>query len=219
MKFLLVTYSNKVKSYCQNEFYSNLYKISKGNPVMVVINSDSGEEYTDEVRGLTYNYPNFTIYHLAVPKDPYRTLFLRNVCESVSLCRDEFLRSDAEHMIIVESDVLPPLNLLDRLEEDALYLTGEKWGIIGALYYQGIHDFEAQGLHPTRHVLSGCTMYNRELLKESPFRWSLDNLNAFPDAFQSMDCENKGYSMYNDHSLHCEHLFNKENGGRYSGTL
>lgn len=194
-----------MKDYCDKEFLLNLSKLSLGHPVMVVDNSQ-GEDYTNTLSTLTRGYLNFSIHHLTVPKEPSNSLFQRNVTESVNLCRDAFLRSDADHLLIIESDVLPPFNLLDKLEEDVLYLTGEKWGIIGGLYYKGFHDYSLEGLQPTHHVLSGCTLYNRELIEETPFRYDTKALGAFPDAWMSGDATNKGYTLYNDHLILCEHL-------------
>lgn len=219
MTFFITTYSNKVKKYCDTEFFANLSKLSMGNPVMIVINDDKDEVYTERVRTLTHAYPNFSVHHITVPREPYTSQFQRNVTESVNLCRDEFLRSKADNMVIIESDVLPPLNLLDKFEENALYLTGEKWGIVGGLYYKGFHDYSLEGLQPTHHVLSGCTMYNRDFIKTCPFRYDEGSLGAFPDAWSSVDATLKGYTLWNDHLILCEHLNNPETGTRYSGHL
>jgi len=205
MKFFIATYTNRVKGYCDTEFLSNLAKLSVNHPVMVVDNT-IGEEYTERLTTLTHTYPNFSVVHITVPKEPKESQFQRNVTESVNLCRDAFLRSDADHLLIIESDVLPPINLLDKLEEDVLYLMGEKWGIIGGLYYRGFHNYNMSGLQPTHHVLSGCTLYNRELIASTPFRYDTSALGAFPDAWMSGDASNKGYTLYNDHLILCEHL-------------
>ena len=109
-------------------------------------------------------------------------------------------------MLIIESDVLPPHDLLDKLEEDVLYLEGEKWGIVGGLYYKGFHDFNLEGMNKTSHVLSGCSLYNKELIKEAPFRYSPETLGAFPDAIMSFDAQNKGYNLWNDHRIICVHI-------------
>lgn len=217
MRFFIATYTNRVKDYCDTEFFSNLHKLSKGHPVMVVDNT-LDDTYTERIATLTHAYPNFDVSWIMVPKEPHRTLFLRNVAESVSMCRDAFLKSNCDHMLIIESDVLPPVTLLDKLEEDILFLEGEKWGIIGGIYYRGFHNYDLKGLHQTRHVLSGCSVYNGEMIKETPFRWSEENINAFPDAWMSMDAERKGFSMWNDHDVVCEHL-TAPNGGRYSAPL
>lgn len=205
MRFFIATYTNRVKDYCDTEFFSNLHKLSKGHPVMVVDNT-LDDTYTERIATLTNAYPNFDVNWIMVPKEPTQTRFLRNVEQSVNLCRDAFIKSNADHLLIIESDVLPPLDLLDRLEEGVLYLTGENWGILGGLYYQGFHDYSLTGMQRTNHVLSGCSLYNRELIKDTSFRWAPDTLGAFPDAIMSFDAQNKGFTLWNDHSIQCEHI-------------
>lgn len=219
MKFFICTYTNRVKDYCDTEFYDNLHKLSKGHPIFIVDNTIDAGEYAGRIELLTKHYANFSVNHLTVPKEPAESQFQRNVAESVNLCRDNFLRSNCDHMIIVESDVLPPHDLLDKFEESALFLEGEKWGIVGGIYYMGFHDYNLQGIVSTHHVLSGCTMYNKELIKETPFRYHPDILGAFPDAWISGDAGNKGYKLWNNHDIICEHLSNPNTGNRYSGSL
>lgn len=219
MKLFICTYTNRVKDYCDTEFFDNLFKLSVGNPVMIVDNTLDNGAYSKRIETLTHNYPNFNISWLMVPREPARTMFLRNVTESVNLCRDAFLKSDCDHMIVIESDVLPPQDLINRFEEDALWLEGEKWGMVGGLYYAGFHDYHLEGLQLTHHVLSGCTLYNGEMVRDTPFRWSPDNIDAFPDAFISHDAGTKGYTRWNDHRIICEHLNNPDTRTRYSGEL
>ncbi len=208
MKFFLAVYTNVVKDYVDTEFFSNLYKLSRGNPVVIVDNTLNGT-YTDRIETLTHAYPNFHVNWIMVPREPRVSQFQRNVTESVNFLRDEFLKSDCDHMLIVESDVLPPIDVLDRLEESVTHLdqfAGSEWAIIGGLYYAGFHSYELTGLHQTHHCLSGCTLYNRSFLRDNPFRWNESNIGAFPDAWSSIDAQDKGFTIWNNHNIHCEHI-------------
>lgn len=205
MKFFICSYTNKVKDYASAEFFSNLYKLSNRSKVVICDNTIDGT-YIERIETLTRSYENFDIQWVLVPKEPKINHFQRNVLESTNLLRDEFLKTDCTHFLIIESDVIPPLNLLDKLEEDILFLEGEKWGIIGGLYLKGFHDYSLTGVQRTHHVLSGCSLYNRDLIKETPFKLSPDTLGVFPDAMMSHDAVQLGYSLWNDHNLLCEHL-------------
>ena len=116
--------------------------------------------------------------------------------------------TDCDHMVIVESDVIPPVHFLEAFEKDIAYFTSrkEKWGILGALYYSGFHHYNLHGLCKIPHTLSGCTVYNKELIKDTPFRWDINAIHGFPDSFMSLDSIEKGYTNWNDHDLRCQHL-------------
>lgn len=218
MKFYICSYTNKVKEYCDQAFLYNLFKVAKDNPVFIVDNTLDKGEYTKKLRSLSKN-SNFGIIKHTVPPGEYQ--FLRNVAESVNICRTKFIESTCDYMLIIESDVIPPENLLVTLEEDISYLNckREKWGIIGGIYYQNFHNFNSRSFSKEAHVLSGCSVYNRELIKETPFRWDRTIPGAFPDAFMSLDSDNKGYSNWNDHTIRCHHAEKRPNDRAHSGLL
>lgn len=207
MKAFICTYTNRVKDYCDTEFLDNVHKLSKDNPVMIVDNTLDGS-YTPRLETLTHAYPNFNINWIIVPRDPIQSQFQRNVTQSANLCRDAFLRSDADYMIIIESDVIPPVDLLDKLQADIEHLdqfAGKEWGIIGAHYYKGFHNYDQKGLYEVSHVLSGCTLYKRSVITKHQFRYNPEDLGPFPDAHISIDAISE-YSLWNDGSIICEHI-------------
>lgn len=212
-QYFIAIYTNKVKEYCDEKFFERVYALSKGNPVHVVDNT-IGDTYFNKLRELCKSYDNFNIHHIDIIKEPKLTQFQRNVSESANYLRSIFLKTNIHNFLIIESDVLPPINLLDtfsntNLQEDA--------GALGALYYQGFHDYKKTGIQKTHHILSGCTSYIRELIEKYPFRWSHENLGAFPDAWISYD-SGKEFGLYNNHDIICEHMHRK-NGSRYSYSL
>jgi hypothetical protein len=216
-RFFICTYTARCKDYCDEKVFSQIYRLSNGSPVHVVDNSE-GNDYTEELAAMFEHYDNFHLYYLEVDELPKETRFHRSVAESVSFLRERFLKTDLPYFLIIESDVLPPLDLLTRLEKsiERVEQTDPDWGAIGALYYNGFHDFSKKsGLYKTHHTLSGCTVYNRKAIEKIPFRWSPDNLVPFPDAWWSYDA-GQDFGLYNDHSIICRHLTNPETGTRYS---
>ena len=101
-----------------------------------------------------------------------------------------------------------------------LDLTEPAWGIVGAIYYQGFHNYgfdtSEKFLERTHHCLSGCTVYKRELIRKYPFRYDPENLGPFPDAFICFDAGSE-FSFWNDHRIQCDHLH--INGARMSRSL
>jgi hypothetical protein len=225
-KFFIAIYTNEVKNYCDERFFENLHALSQNEPVFVVDNTIA-PGYSQFLRESfsQRGYSNFHLHHLPVPEQPKSSQFQRNVCDSVSLLRDLFLRStDLPHFLIIESDVLAPVDLLDRFEVAIQWLNHYEpgWGIIGGLYYRGFHNFDFDSrLSPfekTAHCLSGCTVYKRALIERFPFRYDPQNLGPFPDAWISYDARGD-FTQWNDHRINCDHLYNQFNGTRMSRSL
>jgi len=168
--------------YCDERFFERFVSY---NCDKIIIDNSQGIEYTKRLRGLT----GLDVIHIDVAREPQRTRFLRNVTDSANMVREKFLNGNDDYLIIIESDVLPPANLLDMFDE-AMEMANDlpfgNWAAIGGLYYAGFHNYKGAGkieLEKTHHVLSGCTIYARDIIEQFPFRWSWDNIGAFPDAW------------------------------------
>jgi len=223
-KFFIAVYTNEVKDYCDAEFFGNLHSISGGEPVFIIDNTIN-PIYCKKLRNrfVESGCDNFRIHHLYVPEHPKESQFQRNVCLSVNMLRDIYLNEFLlPYFLIIESDVIPPPDLLHKFEHAIRQLdkTEPHWGIIGALYYPGFHNYDFDTritfLEKTNHCLSGCTVYKRELIEKYHFRFDPHNLGPFPDAFISYD-SGTAYSLWNDHRIKCEHLH--INGVRISKNL
>jgi len=197
-KYFIAIYTCDRKSYCENMFFTRIKQIAKGNPVHIVDNSFDLYYYKKLVS--RYSFDNFTFYHLDIPKGNYQ--FLRNVAESVNFLRNIFLKTDYQNFLIIESDVIPPVDLLEQFDNTQI---PEDAGILGALYYKNHHDFSKSGLQKVDHALSGCTVYKKKLIKKYSFRWSIEDLGAFPDAWMCADCVND-FSMWDNNDIICKHL-------------
>lgn len=202
--FFIGVYTHQVKSYCDGIFFERLRHLSGNRPVHVVDNSP-GDVYLPRLKHICGAFDRFRVSHVDVPVDPISTLFLRNVCASANALREAFLRSRADHLLIVESDVIPPADLIPRLAADIDTLPFE-WGVLGAVYYRGRHDFALQGMQRSDLVFSGCTVYRRELLEKCSFRWCEEYPRSFPDAWMSTDAVENGFSLWTDYAIRCDHL-------------
>lgn len=219
--FFIAVYTNECKDYCDEEFFENLLKL-KNNNYLGIVDNTIGNDYFKKLRKLA---PTAAITKINVPVEPKISLFQRNVTESVNSLRDDFLNTDKDYFLIIESDVIPPLDLLSKLQDSISYLDSldystndaNPWGAIGGLYYDGFHDYSKKGLHKTHHVLSGCTVYKRELIEKFPFRYDPDNLGPFPDAWICTDA-GKEYSLWNNHDIICNHL-HTQHGTRMSKSI
>lgn len=213
-KYFIATYTNWCKEYCDEQFFKRLGEIAGDHPVMIADNTDPDIfDYQVRLSSLSIEYIRRSIINFTFPGKLERQ-FHHNVNESLRVIRERFLKSDAKYLLLIESDVIPPVDLLERFDDSIDFIewfgddTKEmNWGAIGALYYNGFHDFKKGGMWSTHHVLSGCTVYKREVIERYPFRISADNWAAFPDAWICDDINKDGiYSLWNDHDIRCEHI-------------
>jgi hypothetical protein len=201
-------YTNKVKRYCDDKFFAMLTANVHSNHLHIVDNSSDGGEYCERLRGLGLNAE-----HLDISDQPETTKFHRKVAESVTYLRDKFLQSSYEYFFIAESDVIMPHDKTVATLINNIQSLPSNTGAVGALYYEGFHDYKLTGLQQIDHVLSGCTVYTREMIAKYPFRWQADFLQAFPDALICIDAINE-FTYYNNHDLKCHHA-HAADGSRY----
>jgi len=201
-------YTNKVKSYCDVEFFNALQNNISTDDIYIVDNTNDNGNYANELR----NIIDCNIVNLDIPEEPNTTRFHRKVTESVLFLRDTFLKYNYKYFLIAESDVIIPPNTIDTLLENIETLPSDT-GAVGALYYEGYHNYGLTGIQYTDHVLSGCTIYKRSMIEKYPFRYQEDYLQAFPDAFICIDAINE-FKYYNNHELKCKHA-HSSNGSRY----
>jgi len=209
-KYFIAVYTNACKDYCDQVFFKRLSEVTRsGNYYMTSI-----VDNTDQLKNQYYLRLQQIILGLTpqrwkltqIPIVKCDRQFHVNVGQSVAVLREEFLQSGCDRFLIIESDVIPPVDLLESLEKSIEQLP-EDWGILGGLYYQGFHDYTLTGIQPTHHALSGCTVYRREVIEQYPFRISAENWAAFPDAWICHDVTQDGkYKIFNDHDIQCEHL-------------
>lgn len=199
--FFIAVYIHECKSYCDTEFFNNLFSSDIGNAQVEIVDNSPDHHYA-ELLSQKIGWP---VHWIEVSREDERTQFIRNVCESVNFLRDVFLQTNKKYFVILEADVVPPRNWLHsfmRHIHDA--------DIIGGIYYMGFHPehlFHEPGLlEETTCVLSGCTLYKREIIERFPFRWDSNNLNAFPDGHMSWDARHSGYRLANTSDIVCKHL-------------
>jgi hypothetical protein len=219
--YFIAIYTHAVKAYCDEAFFHSVHLLCRGLPVYIADNSPD-ETYYRRLKDMfaTRGYDSFYLFRVDVASLPAETQFLRNVCDSVNTLRDMFLREGGfPYFLILESDVVAPVDLLDRFDGAIDRLTSQQppWGIVGGLYYQGFHNYHFSQrqttLERTQHVLSGCTVYRRELIRKYPFRFDPTWLGPFPDGWICHDSRGE-YSLWNEHQICCAHLHNPVNGLR-----
>ena len=205
---LIGTYTNVVKKYCDKDFFKHLNALSRNNDVHVVDNS-IGPNYYNEITAICKPFAKFHVSHIEAPLMPSESVFHRRVIQSANYLREIFLNSNCEYLMTVESDVFPPLDIIERFEK-ALKRLPDNWGMLGALYHGeltgGFHDIpnNPRGLYQPEQVLCGCTIYSRKLIEKYPFRWSSEDLAHFHDHWICEDAKRE-FTFWDYRDIICEH--------------
>jgi len=208
-QIFVAVYTNKVKRYCDVEFFNALQNNISGEHIYVIDNTNDHGSYASELKNIINCK---MILNLDIPEEPEATKFHRKVAGSVLYLRDMFLKSEYKYFLIVESDVIIPPNTIDTLLKNIEEMPSDT-GAVGALYYEGFHNYDLTGIQYVNHVLSGCTIYKRSMIEKYPFRYQEDYLQAFPDALICIDAIHE-YKYYNNHDLKCRHA-HTSSGTRY----
>jgi len=117
--------------------------------------------------------------------------FSRSIGEPFSLRRDQFVRwfleTDASHALLLEGDIVPPEDALDRLLDAAA-------PVVTAVYPQWVDDRLCANVQtltdstwsetiplariPVQRCLLGCVLVTREALASVPAPWFLATMTA-----------------------------------------
>ena len=204
--FFIAVYTHEVKSYCDMEFFSNIANFTLKDYELHVVDNTSHLEYIEKLGHLFESiglYPK-SITHIDVPTEPYVSCFQRKVCDSVNALRDKFLESDCKYFVIIESDVIPPIDVLETFLSVI-----DEGDIIGGIYYEDRHldewfDPEHKEIIDDV-VFSGCTLYKRDVIESIKFRIAQYDGVHFPDTIMSIDAHNAGHRRILYTGIKCKH--------------
>lgn len=148
------------------------------------------------------------------------------VTESQNLLRSYFLNNDYDYYFSLESDILPPKDVIEKLlMADLDVVSGLYFYNFGAKsnlllnYFVKEGDKKYRTHNPTlKEALQwvdgsvkqvyecgiGCTLIKRAVLEKIPFRWVLNN-NGFSDTHFYADLYKNGYLAFVDTSILCKH--------------
>lgn len=208
-EFFVAIYTNECKKYCDEKFFRRLKEMVSGYDCKItIVDNSATDDYFKRLCNMISAIgfeQKIDIEHIEVSREDRSTLFQRNVTESLELLQDEFLAGDWLYFVTLETDIFPKCDIFEAFLEVV-----NKADIIGGIYYSGFHtlaDFmhDSAELVPVHHVLSGCTLYKRSVLKKHRFRWSMENIGAFPDAWMSFDA-GKSFKLANYQKIKCDHM-------------
>jgi cellulose synthase/poly-beta-1,6-N-acetylglucosamine synthase-like glycosyltransferase len=222
-KILVACPTADVKDYCFNEWVDNVKSFTYPNyDIYVCDNSVERQYYADKKKELETEDEFFRmgrVNPLIYPDFKYA------LAKSHDNCRTMALKGDYDYLLHLESDVFPPVNVIERLLDARKKVVGAMYhielGEKSTLMIQHLEEFgeakrETYNLGETdldfvdgsvKKIFScglGCVLIHKSVLKEVPFRYE-EGAPVHPDSFFFADLDMKDISAYVDTSIYCEH--------------
>lgn len=220
MKLLVGCPTSEAKSYCEEKYLAaitNLMYPKDLYDILIVDNSRTGKNAK-------------RINKLGIPcrhVNPIGKTNQQYIAESQEILRKYVLDNDYDYLVMIESDIIPPLTCLTSLLSHqkpvvcGSYFIGhgvdsypmrqlvEKEGMqerytINSDGTYAINDFDGQ-LKDVQNGGFGCIAIHRSVLSQIQFR-SEKGLDSHSDSFFGADLAELGIEQYQDTTLFCKHL-------------
>lgn len=215
-KVLIGTPTSDSKLYCQDEFIGRLKSLSYPHKDFLIV--DNSKERKNHKNIMKEGIKSIHI-------KPNNRKIHRVLADSHEEIRKYALRNNFDFLLHLESDVMPPTNVIERLLIHGLPIVSAMYmidfGKDSHLMAQEMEHFgmtrETQNLKGSRdlhfidgklkpifHCGLGCVLIRRDVLEKIEFRWE-EGANIHPDGFFAFDTDALGYTKFIDTSILCEH--------------
>jgi len=222
-KILVASPTADVKNYCFNEWLSNVNNFTYPNFEVMICDNSEKRDYYIELKERYKKQENIN-FHRVTPSQ-YNLSFKHILAKSHDRCRLFALENHFDYLLHLETDVFPPINIIERLLDARKKVVGAMYfieeGKNSKLMVQQIEDWgidhrETYNLEENdilmvdgelKKVFScglGCVLIEKSVLKNIVFRYE-DNSPVHPDSFFYADLDAKNIPVYLDTSILCEH--------------
>lgn len=206
-----------VKAYCFDDWLMNVIRFTYPNFAVYMADNSSKNNFSRKIR------------QLGIGCDwvkPFGKSLMQRMAESHELCRKVALEKGFQYLLHLESDVFPPVNIIEQL------LAARK-SVVGAVYHIGqgyasepmvqlVEPTDDDNFIATRylresgpeffdgtikkvfHAGLGCLLIHRSVLPHFQFRYEKGR-NFHPDSFFAMDLYRKGIEVHVDTGILCQH--------------
>ena len=134
----VVTYDKK--GYMDDLFYGNIEGMSYPNFDVIIVDNSSDKKYYSKLKRRFKNKKNYVVKHVS-RGDTSREA----QAKSLNKLREHFLAGDYDYLMLIESDLVPPKDIIERL-------MNHKVSVVGSVYLIGYADSKTQ---PPRPCLFG----------------------------------------------------------------
>lgn len=216
-KVLVAAPQNKIKMYAWRKYIERAANLTYKNYDLFFVDNSKTKDNAKAISKEGYNC------HWLNPKKKPNQQY---IAESLELIRIKAIDEKYDILVILETDVIPPPDFIERLilhQKEVVsggYFIGH-----GASSHLMIQEIEEVGevrnpsvIHNGRDIIyadgklhkvyaagMGCILIHRNVFTKIAFRWP-KGANAHPDSFLATDLYNQGIPQYVDTSFICEHL-------------
>lgn len=149
--------------------------------------------------------------------------------DSHEQCRQKAISGGYDYMLHLETDVIPPIDVIERLLHNRKKVCGAVYDLFhgkkrklmvqlddpasrSVIAYRNPAFVEEQeplfidgSCKPCYHVGLGCVLIHKHVFTNIPFRAD-ENANLHPDTWFANDCFLRKQPIYVDTAIHCLHL-------------
>lgn len=223
-KILIASPTADVKDYCFDKWMKNVSNFTYENSEIFICDNSLTRDYFIELK-YRYSHLGDRFNVARVTPSQFQLSYKHILAKSHDKCRMYALEKDFDYLLHLETDVFPPIDVIERLLD-------AKQKVVGALYHielgerstlmiQQIEDFgnelrETYNLDETdisfvdgevKKVFScglGCVLIHRSVLEEVSFRYE-EGSPVHPDSFYFADLDAKRIPVFVDTSIYCQH--------------
>lgn len=214
------------KDYVWEKFYDNIKNFSYPNYQVLIVDNTSHKKYYQKLLKRTKNNPLVTVVHTERGGTSREAQ-----ARSLNIIRDECLRGGYDYFLSLESDLIPPRDIIERLISHdkpvvgCVYLIGYDYsdsqpprpclfgvkkndeGGASTFNYppeQGF-SFFGRGVVPIHGCGIGVTLISRKILERFRFWYDLNPPIKHSDVLFYMDLHNNGIQNYVDTDMIIPH--------------
>jgi hypothetical protein len=224
MKVLVASPTADVKSYCFDRWMEHVKSLTYDGDYDIYIcdNSDSRDFMVESRAKYSDLGERFVMERLS----PIQYKSISDVmAKSHDKCRKRVLDEGYDYLLHLETDVFPPLDVIERLLDHNTKIVGGVYhielGEQSTLMIQAIEDFGTEHRETfnldesdlsfidgtVKQVFScglGCVLIHRSVLEKLSFRYE-EGASVHPDSFFYGDLKQLNIPVFVDTSLYCEH--------------
>lgn len=218
-KVLVGTPHSEIKNYCFDDFLSTITNLTYNKGEYDVLIADNSKEKKNAKRIMKAGVQSI---HIKQKQKDIR----QYIADSHEALRVAALKGNYDFLMHIESDVFPPLDIIERLLSHQKQVVAAPYFIdFGSDSHLMVQDIEKRG-DVVRHTANiggghdillmdgtlkkvhsaglGCILIHKSVLQKINFRY-MKGMEMYPDSVFFADCNAQKIPVYLDTSILCEH--------------
>lgn len=215
-KILVGCPTSEHKGYALERYAEGLKTLNYDNFDILLVDNSKNDHYFERIKNLD----------IPVVKGPYSEGARQRIIDSRNILRQKVLEEGYDYFLSLEQDVIPSSDVIQQLLRhnkkivSGIYSTyhtnkeGVYLGLRPLLWKKvgkdGLEIMSEKEITMPRLIQVGasglgCVLIHKDVLKQIKFRYSKE-YGGFDDIWFSYDSFNKGFKIFADTSIKCNHL-------------